>query len=81
MGAKLKTLSGQDVVKILSTFSFSVFKQKGSHIKLKRIRVGNPEILVVPNHNPITKGTLKAVFNQASRYIPKDELWGHFYTG
>ncbi|HEY4515999.1 MAG TPA: type II toxin-antitoxin system HicA family toxin [Candidatus Paceibacterota bacterium] len=35
MGSKLKILSGQDVVKILSSFGFSVFSQKGSHIKFE----------------------------------------------
>lgn len=80
MGSKLKVLSGNDVVKILSSFGFSVFSQKGSHIKLKRTVVGNLEILIVPNHNPISKGTLKGIFNQASEYVSRTELYQHFYT-
>ena len=80
MGSKLKTLSGKDVVSILSSFGFSVFSQKGSHIKLKRVVIGNSEVLIVPNHNPISKGTLKGIFNQASEYIPKQDLYSHFYT-
>ena len=34
---KLKNLSGEDVLKIMQSFSFIVASQKGSHLKLKRI--------------------------------------------
>jgi len=80
MGSKLKVLSGADVVKILSEFGFSVHAQKGSHIKLKRFVNSNIETLIVPNHNPISKGTLKSVFNHASRYLTKEKLYYYFFT-
>ena len=80
MGSKFKTLSGKDVVSILSSFGFSVTSQKGSHVKLKRIVLGNSEILIIPNHDTISKGTLKGIFNQVSQYVPKQDLYPHFYT-
>ncbi|OGE80440.1 MAG: hypothetical protein A2660_03130 [Candidatus Doudnabacteria bacterium RIFCSPHIGHO2_01_FULL_45_18] len=77
---KLKTLSGTDVIKILSSLGFNVTNQKGSHVKLSRIsNNGLREILTVPNHKELDKGTLKAIFRQASRYIPENELYKHFY--
>jgi predicted RNA binding protein YcfA (HicA-like mRNA interferase family) len=35
--AKLRTLSGRQVLRILADFGFQVFMQRGSHIKLRRI--------------------------------------------
>lgn len=34
---KLKTLSGEEVIKIFSDFGFVIVGQKGSHVKLKRM--------------------------------------------
>ena len=38
------------------------------------------ETLVIPFHDSIAKGTLRAIFLQASRYIPQAELHSHFYN-
>ena len=78
--SKLKVLSGQDIKTILESFGFKLVAQKGSHIKLKRIKENEFQTLTIPNHTEMDKGTLKAIFNQASRYVSKDELRKHFYT-
>jgi hypothetical protein len=36
--------------------------------------------LTIPLHDEIDKGTLKAIFRQALRYIPEGDLHPHFYT-
>ena len=78
---KLKILSGAEVIKFFETFGFSIDKQKGSHVKMKRLMAdGSKQILTIPNHQEIDKGTLKAIFNQATKYIPEDKLREHFYT-
>lgn len=78
---KLKVLSGADIVKILSDFSFTVASQRGSHIKLQRVSVdGTRQLLTIPNHKELDKGTIKAIYRQALRYITEDELKNHFYT-
>jgi predicted RNA binding protein YcfA (HicA-like mRNA interferase family) len=79
MGSRLKTLSGQDLVKIFSSFGFELKKQKGSHMKLKRLVYGNTETLIVQNDKTIPIGTLKSIFNQASKYISKEDLYKYFY--
>ncbi len=78
---KLKRLSGQDVIKILSSFGFAVAAQKGSHVKLVRtLPDGSKQPLTIPAHPELDKGTLKAIFRQASRYISETELRPHFYS-
>ena len=77
---KLKILSGREVIKIFESFGFVVTGSKGSHVKLKRVAVnGFNQILTVPNHKELDKGTLKAIYNQALRYISDSELRSCFY--
>jgi predicted RNA binding protein YcfA (HicA-like mRNA interferase family) len=78
MAGKFKILSGKQIAKIMASFGFVVFSQSGSHIKMKRFSLGIKETLIIPNHSPISKGTLKAIFNQASKYITETELKKHF---
>ena len=77
---KLKTLSGKDIIKILGDFGFLIVGQKGSHIKLKRAIDNISQTLTVPNHYKLDKGTLKAIYNQALKYIPEKDLRKYFYS-
>ena len=76
---KLKRLSGNDVIRILGQFGFSVYSQRGSHVKLRRV-AGRQQTLTVPRHSELDLGTLRAIFRQASRFISEDDLRTHFYT-
>jgi len=49
-------------------FGFEVHSQRGSHAKLRRVS------------DELDVGTLHAVFRQASRYIPADELRPYFFA-
>ena len=81
MSPKLRRLSGQDVLKILKSFGFEVERQRGSHVKLRRTAPsGERQTLTIPLHKELDKGTLRAIFRQACRYIPEDRLRPHFYT-
>ncbi|OHB15215.1 MAG: hypothetical protein A2431_01965 [Candidatus Zambryskibacteria bacterium RIFOXYC1_FULL_39_10] len=80
MGSGLKTLSGKDLVIILANFGFELIKQRGSHMKVRRIVSGHNETLIIQNDKIIPVGTLKSIFNQASKYIPKEDLYKHFYN-
>ena len=79
MGVKLKTLSGSEVLSILERFGFAGISQNGSHVKIRRMTLHASQTLIVPLSSPLPKGTLKAIFNQASRYVPQEELHVHFY--
>ena len=78
---KLKIISGEDVVKIFLSFGFEVASQRGSHIKLRRILPGKiKQTLTIPNHYELDRGTLLAIYRQALRYIPEQDLMHHFYS-
>ena len=77
---RLKVLSGKDVVKILSRFGFMPVSQKESHVKLSRtLPSGMRQSLTIPLHEELDKGTLKAIYRQALRFIPEEELKPYFY--
>jgi len=77
---KLRVLSGRQVVKILSRFGFKAVSQRGSHIKLRRIlENGTKQTLTIPLHEELDKGTLRAIYRQALRYIPEEKLRPYFY--
>ena len=79
--SKLRVLSGREVLKILGEFGFEDYTQRGSHIKLRRlVSGGRTQTITVPNHSEIDRGTLHAIYRQASRFIPESELRSKFFT-
>lgn len=78
---KLRVLSGKDVLRILTQFGFEIHSQRGSHVKLRRKGpLGTQQTLTIVSHDELDKGTLRAIFRQACRYIPEPDLLTHFYT-
>ncbi len=78
---KLRHLSGSEVIRILEHLGFTVHAQRGSHVKLRRVgSAGEKQTLTIPRHRELDTGTLRAIFRQASRYIPAEELRPYFYT-
>jgi predicted RNA binding protein YcfA (HicA-like mRNA interferase family) len=62
--SKLPQVSGSDVVRALAKTGFSLRRQHGSHMILRR---DNPFAqTVVPNHRQIDRGTLRAILRQTS---------------
>jgi len=78
---KLRSLSGKDLLKIFSVFGFHPASQHGSHVKLRRIlQSGTRQTLTIALHDEVDKGTLRAIYSQALRYIPETDLRKQFYT-
>jgi predicted RNA binding protein YcfA (HicA-like mRNA interferase family) len=73
---KLPQVSGNDLVKLLKTLGYSVQRQKGSHVMLKRVTLVGEHNITVPKHDVVAKGTLNDVLNKISLWnsIPKEEL-------
>ena len=77
---KLKTLSAKEIISFLEGQGFSVDRQRGSHVVLVRKSISIKQVLTIPNHSEIDKGTVKAIYNQAKKFIPEEELKRYFYT-
>jgi predicted RNA binding protein YcfA (HicA-like mRNA interferase family) len=77
---RLRRLSGDDVIGILRAFGFDPTGGRGSHVKLRRLTATGVQILTVPRHRELDTGTLHAIFRQASRFVPEEDLRPHFYA-
>ena len=60
----LPRVSGREVVAALSKLGYEKDRQKGSHIVLRNTVHPNRR-LVVPDHNEVAKGTLRAIIKHA----------------
>ena len=60
----LPRVSGREVVKALLKIGYEQDRQRGSHIILRQVAAPHRR-LVVPNHNEVAKGTLRAIIRQA----------------
>lgn len=78
---KLRTLSGDDLLRIFSLFGFAVFSQRGSHVKLRRhLLDGSRQTLTIVLHKDVDKGTLRAIYRQGLRYIAESKLMPYFFA-
>jgi predicted RNA binding protein YcfA (HicA-like mRNA interferase family) len=79
---KLRRLSGPEVIAILEQFGFVVTRISGSHHRMKLRLNGLICYTTVPVHGrrTIPTGTLRAIYRQAARCVPEDDLRHHFYT-
>lgn len=77
---KLKSLSGDEVIRVILSFGFEVVSQRGSHVKVRRVVGGARQVLIIPNHKELDTGTLRALYRQALRHIPEADLAPHFYV-
>lgn len=62
---KLRTLSGQEVCKILEGHGFFKSRQRGSHIIMKKTLPGSSITVPVPDHPEIKIGTLQSIIRQS----------------
>ena len=62
---KLKRVSGEKVVKTLRKMGFTVARQRGSHVVLKKVGVDVTVGCVVPMHKEVAIGTLFNILKQA----------------
>ena len=62
--SRLPRISGRKVVHALNKIGYEKDRQRGSHIVLRQIEYPHRR-LVVPDHNEISKGTLRTIISQA----------------
>jgi predicted RNA binding protein YcfA (HicA-like mRNA interferase family) len=63
-----RAISGDELVKLLQHFGYTLDRQKGSHMKLTTTQKGEHH-LIVPRHGAIRVGTLHRIVS---------EVAGHF---
>ena len=79
--SRLRQLSGRDLLRTFGSLGFEVVSIRGTHAKLRRV-VGSHEqqTLTLPLHKNLAAGTLHAIFRQALRYVPEEDLRPWFFT-
>jgi predicted RNase H-like HicB family nuclease len=78
-------LDGEDLTEMglasNPTLLITMELERGSHVKLRRtLASGQKQTLTVPRHKELDSGTVRAIFRQACRYIPEDELRPLFFV-
>lgn len=66
--AKLPALSGSDLIQLLQKYGFSVVRQKGSHVSMRK----DNHKTVIPIHDELAKGTLLGILKQCG--LTKNDL-------
>lgn len=78
--ARLRRLSSKQILRILHGFGFSVVSIRGSHAKLRRgLEGGGSQVLTIPLHRELAPGTVQAIYRQALRFIPEEDLRPRFF--
>jgi len=60
----LPSVSEREVVKALTKSGYEQDRQRGSHIILRQVASPHRRI-VIPDHNEVARGTLRAIIRQA----------------
>ena len=80
MAPRLRRLSPRDVLAALSSFGFQAVATRGSHAKLRRLTGDHQtQTLTLPLHKDLDLGTIRAIYRQATRFIPETDLRAWFY--
>ena len=73
---KLPQVSGSDVVGLLQSLGYEIVRQRGSHIRLRKVTPVGEHAITVPAHKVLAKGTLSDILSRISLWnnIPKESL-------
>ncbi len=76
MSKKLPVISGKKLITCLTTIGYRVVRQRGSHVRLEKSTEAGVHKITIPNHNPVSKGTLNDILTSISIWnqIPKEKL-------
>ena len=77
----LRRLEARDILRVLGGFGFEVVSVQGQHAKLVRVGdSGRREILIAPLYRPLNAAAVRAVYRQASRFAPEEDLRSAFFA-
>ena len=74
--SRLPVISGDKLIKLLVNVGYEIIRQKGSHVRLRKITEAGEHNITVPKHSEIAKGTLNDILSKISIWnnIPKEQL-------
>ena len=58
---RLIPVAGKQMVKVFSKIGYQIERQRGSHIVMSK----DDDILVIPDHNPVARGTERELIKDA----------------
>ncbi len=62
---KLPVLSGKEALKALERAGFVVVRQRGSHVRIKKVTSEKVIKITIPLHETLDRGTLKSILRHA----------------
>ncbi len=73
---KLPTISYKRLLRLLNQLDYHIDRQRGSHVRLKKILPKGHYSITIPAHKELAKGTLNDILNTLSRHsnLSKQEL-------
>ena len=74
--SKLPVISGDKLIKLLMSLGYKIVRQKGSHVRLRKITEAGEHNITVPKHSEIARGTLNDILSKISIWnnMPKEQL-------
>ena len=73
---KPPVVSGEKLLKVLVRLGYEIIRQRGSHVRLRKLTAAGDHNITVPLHDELAKGTLKDILSQISIWngISEDAL-------
>ena len=73
---RLPQVSGRALIRLLVSLGYEVIRQRGSHVRVRKINALGEHNLTVADHAILAKGTLNDILTRVSRWnnIPKEKL-------
>ena len=78
--ARLRDLSGDQVLDILLAFGYIIAAQDGRHLKLRKVSGrGQGTTMTFPLMKELDRLTLTTIYHEASQYVQQERLRLRFY--
>lgn len=61
-----KLYSAKEAISAFRRAGFEIVSQRGSHLKMRGIRDGKIQTVIIPNYKEIPQGTFSSILNQAN---------------
>ena len=73
---KRPVVSSEMLLKVLVRLGYEIIRQRGSHVRLRKLTVAGDHNITVPLHDELAKGTFKDILSQISIWngISEDAL-------